>query len=435
MGMTAQGEGQRTGTVLVVGAGGFIGGYLVSALRARGWHVLLGMRAARSVGQVRACDLARLTTPASWQPLLEGVDVVVNAAGILREGAGQSFQVVHHDAPLALARACAQGGVRRFVQVSALGLPQDGAFIASKHAFDAELLALPLSAVVLRPSVVYSASGSYGGTSLLRALAAFPGASLLPGHARWPVQPLAAEDLGEVVAAAAGGDVQGVFEVGGPRPMPLRDYQLAWRRWLRIAGQRALAVPQWMVAATVVAGEWLGRGPVSAIMWAMLRRGNVTAPDAHLRVQAAFGVRMRGLEEALDGHPSQVQDRWHAQLYFLAPALRLGVLAVFAVSAVAGWTTAAAKIEAMSAGSALAGWHPVLLARAAGVLDALLAFWLASGRHPRAALGAMLALVAAYTLVLGTLLPAQWLEPTGGLLKNLALLPALAVLWVLSDRR
>jgi hypothetical protein len=43
--------------------------------------------------------------------------------------------------------------------------------------------------------------------------------------------------------------------------------------------------------------------------------------------------------------------------------------------------------------------------------------------------------VLCYTLVFGVLLPAQWLDPLGGLAKNLLLLPALAVLWVLSDRR
>jgi hypothetical protein len=43
--------------------------------------------------------------------------------------------------------------------------------------------------------------------------------------------------------------------------------------------------------------------------------------------------------------------------------------------------------------------------------------------------------VVAYTLVFGIALPGLWLDPLGGLAKNLAVLPVLAVLWVLSDRR
>lgn len=289
-----QRDGQ--GTVLVIGAGGFIGGYLVAALRAHGWRVLRGVRARVLPDDARDCDLMRLRTPDDALRLLEGVDVVVNAAGILREVAGQSFQVVHHDAPLALARACVQAGVRRFVQVSALGLPADGAFIASKHAFDVALRALPLESVVLRPSLVYSATGSYGGTSLLRAMSAFPGLHLLPGDGHWPTQPLAAEDLGELVARAAGGTQQGVFEVGGPAPIALRDYQRAWRRWLRIPGTAAVHTPQWIVSAVVAAGEALGRGPVGRTMWAMLRRHNIPAPDAADRLESAFGLRPRTLQ-------------------------------------------------------------------------------------------------------------------------------------------
>jgi len=35
----------------------------------------------------------------------------------------------------------------------------------------------------------------------------------------------------------------------------------------------------------------------------------------------------------------------------------------------------------------------------------------------------------------GLALPVQFLDPLGGLLKNVVLIPALAVLWVLVDRR
>jgi uncharacterized protein YbjT (DUF2867 family) len=430
----AQGAGR---TVLVLGAGGFIGGYLVAALRAQGWTVLRGMR--RRAGwlpdDARDCDLMRLRTAADWRPLLQGVEAVVNAAGILREGEGQSFQAIHHDAPLALAEACTQAGVRRFVQVSALGLPQDGAFIASKHAFDVALQALPVSSVVLRPSLVYSVSGSYGGTSLLRAMAGFPGLHLLPGDGRWPTQPLAVEDLGELVARAAAGDQRGIYEVGGPVPITLRAYQLAWRRWLRVPGTAAFQTPEWIVGAVVSLGQALGRGPVGQTMWTMLRRHNVTAPGAADRLDADFGLRPRTLEEALATHPSQTQDRWHAQLYFLAPVLRVATVLICLLSAVTGWLTPAARIQSMVAASALAHAAPVALARVGGIVDLVLALWLASGWRPRASVAATFVLVVLYTLAFGILAPGLWLDPLGGLLKNLLLLPALAVLWVLADRR
>lgn len=424
-------------TVLVIGGAGFIGGYLVAALRRHGWRVL---RAVRPKGRPladdeRACDLRKMLRAEDWMPLLDGVDVVVNAAGILREERGQTFEAVHVAAPLALAHACVARGVGRFVQVSALGLPEDGPFIASKHRFDEQLRALPLSSVVLRPSVVYSVTGSYGGTSLLRALAGFPGMQWLPGDGRWQVQPLAAEDLAELVARAVAGAMTGTYEVGGPVPLSLRDYQHQWRRWLRVPGERVVAVPEACVSLAVWVMERLGRGPVGGTMWRMLRRGNATRVDATDRLHADFALRPRSLPEALRQAPSQVQDRWHAQLYFLVPALRWSVVALWLLSAVAGFVAPATAILQMSAGTSLEGLNPVVLARGGGVADLLLGLWLAAGWRPRAAVSAMLLMLLGYTLLLGGLVPALWWDPLGGLAKNLVLLPALAVLWVLVERR
>lgn len=434
----APSERDRGATALVIGGDGFIAGYLIDALRRRGWRVLRGVR--RHGGRTlrddeRVCDYTTMTAPEQWRDALAGVDAVVNAAGILRETGRQTFDAIHVDGPLALARACVDAGVRRFVQISALGLPADGAFIASKHRFDDALAALPLSAVALRPSVVYSATGSYGGTSMLRALASLPFAHALPGDGRWPIQPIAAEDLGELVARAVDNDVRGIHEVGGPEVMSLRDYQNAWRAWLRIPGTRAIAVPEALVGLQVKIGEWLGGGPMGDTMWRMLRRGNVVGDDALPTLRERFDFAPRPLHEALAAHPSQVQDRWHAQLYLLAPLLKFGVIALWLLSAWVGFATPATQIAALAAGSPLAALAPVALARATAGLDLLLALWLLIGWRPRPCIALMLLSVLAYTLVFGALLPTLWLDPLGGLAKNLVLLPALATLWVLADRR
>jgi uncharacterized protein YbjT (DUF2867 family) len=425
------------GTVLVLGAGGFIGGHVCAALQTGGWKVWRGVRAgARTLrgGEVE-CDFARLLSPADWEPLLAGVDAVVNVAGILRETRMQRFEPIHVQAPLALARACIACGVQRLVQVSALGHPADGEFIASKHRGDAALLQLPLEVTVLRPSVVYSTSGSWGGTSLLRAMAAVPVVVPLPGDGRWQIQPLAAEDLAQLVVRALQAREFGAFEVGGPQPMSLRDYQHAWRRWLGLGTGRVLATPDWLVSIVVKASERLGGGPMAEATWRMLRTGNVTEPNAAARLQQAFGFAPRALQDVLDAHPAQLQDRWHARLALLVQPLRVGVAALFLLSAWAGFVTPAADIESMVQGTVLASLAPVELARAAGGIDLLLAAGLLSGRWPRLTLSAMTLLVLGYTLVFGSAMPAMWLDPLGGLAKNLVVLPALAVLWVLLEPR
>jgi len=423
------------GTVLVTGASGFLAGFIIAGLRDAGWKVVRALRSSSTAAtDERRCDFLELSEE-DCVNLLQGVDAVVNVAGILREPRVGDFDRIHHDAPLRLAMQCVAHGVSIFIQISALGKPEDGEFIASKQRFDVALLALPLRAVVLRPSVVYSTAGSYGGTSMLRAMAATPAVTALPGDGQWPLQPVAAEDLAQLVLRALQRPIRGCFEVGGPEVLSLREYQTQWRHWLGLPTAWALPVPVSLVKSFVSVGELVGRGPMGRTMWRMLRRGNVTATDAGQRLQEHFEFSPRRLIDVLAARPSQTQDRWQAQLYFLAPALQVCVVGLFLLSAWVGWCTLAAQIERLTAGSLLESLAPVPLARAAAALDLLLGLGLLVARLQRQVIVGMLGLVGVYTLTFGLLLPGLWLDPLGGLAKNLVVLPALAILWVLAERR
>jgi uncharacterized protein YbjT (DUF2867 family)/uncharacterized membrane protein YphA (DoxX/SURF4 family) len=423
----------RRSTVLVVGAQGFLGGYIAAGLRGHGYRVLCGVRTPRidAAGE-RRCDLGTMTSPADWREALAGADAVVNVAGILREAGAQTFEAVHLRAPLALAHACIEHGVKRFVQISALGDPRDGKFIASKHRFDSALLALPLSAVVLRPSVVYAPDGSYGGTSLLRAMAALPFGIWVPGDGDWQLQPLSAKDLAEIVARSIDSTANGIFDVGGPAPISLREYQRQWRHWLRIDGDRVIKVPLPLTTPLAWVSERIGRGPLGTTMWRMLRRGNVVSPDASARIEETFGIAPHALDEVLSQHPSHVQDRWHARLYFLAPLLRFALVALWIVSGVTGLLTSSTEIREV-VGSSIP--HASALANFAACVDFVFAIWLATGWRMRWALAGMALSVVIYTIAFSLFSPAAWLAALGGLAKNLVILPALAVMWILGERR
>lgn len=428
--------------VLVTGAYGFIGAHIAAALTAAGHEVVCAVRRARVDGRFPglaaiACDMARDVRVEDWLPRLGGIDAVVNCAGILRECGADTYAAVHEQAPLALFQACVRRGVRRVIQISALGDPADGDFIASKHRGDAALAALELDWLVLRPSLVYSARGSYGGTSLLRALAALPGALPLPQGGMQRVQPVAAEDVGAAVVAALARPacVRRTLELVGPETMSLREYLLAWRRWLGYGRARVVAVPLVLARLAAALGERWGDGPLGRTMMRMLERGNVGDADALAQLHDALDLAPRSLQRSLAEAPSHVQDRWHARLYFGLPALRMLMALLWIVSGVAGWATPAAEVRALTAGGPLSDHAAVLLARFAGSADLLLGVLCLLRWRPRLVLGAMLAMLAGYTLGVGLLWPAQWLAPFGGLLKNLPLLAALALLLATDERR
>jgi len=428
--------------VLVTGAYGFIGAHIVAALLAAEYQVVCAVRDARVDSRFPrtdavACNMAHDVHVEDWLQHLRGVDAVVNCAGILREHGADTFTAIHEQTPLALFHACQQTGIRRVIQISALGNVADGEFVASKHRGDERLAALDLDWLVLRPSLVYSARGSYGGSSLLRGLAALPVVLPLPGRGEQKVQPIAAEDVGAaVVAALARPSFFGeTIELVGPEVLTLRDYLLAWRRWLGFGPALILTIPLVIVRMVAVLGERLGNGPLGQTMTSMLERGNVGSVDAGARLRECLGLIPRPLQRALDEVPSQVQDRWHARLYFLLPTLRVLIALLWIASGVVGCLTSPASVSASAHGSALSASTLLILARLTGTLDLLLGVLCLLRWRPRLVLTLMLLMLLGYTLGIGAMWPVHWLDPLGGLLKNLPLIAALAILLATDERR
>jgi uncharacterized protein YbjT (DUF2867 family) len=309
--------------ILVTGALGFMGTEVVAALRAAGHDVVRAVRASRVGAGDIACDFARDLDATDWLPRLEGIDAVVNLAGILRETRDQTFEAVHARAPQALARACARMGITRFVQVSALGRPEDAAFIASKHQGDAAIARELPVAVILRPGLIYSTRGAYGGTALLRGIAALPGFMPLPRGGTPPLQPVHLDDFARAVLAALTDDrARGrVIEVVGPRVITLGDYLQTWRRWLGLRSTRIVAVPRFAVTIGAELGERFGHGPVGRTMMRMLDRGVVGADDALKTMRDTLGLVPRPLDEVLAREPAQAPDRLAARMHFVVPGL------------------------------------------------------------------------------------------------------------------
>ena len=426
--------------VLLTGAGGFIGSQVLSALMAAGHEViactrtgsLSGSGAIRSI----ACDFARDVDAATWVSRLEGIDAVVNCAGILRERGADRFEQVHVETPVALFRACVIAGVRRVIQVSALGRPEDAEFIASKHRGDARLAELDLEWVILRPSVVYSPDGSYGGTSLLRAMSALPGVIFVPGSGQQQIAPVSARDLADLIVRLlpTTADSRRTFEVVGPESMSLETYLKAWRQWLAFGEPWVLRVPGFVVATTSWFGDLFGRGPLGMTMYRMLMSGSVAQPGADAATSNSVGWRPRSLRDTLNERPSFVQDRWHARLYLLAPLLRMALAFVWLASAIVGFVTPPAEIREILGDAGVVN-GAIELDYFAAAVDALLGLLLLFGWRLQLVGALMLASLFAYTVFVGVEMPALWLEPFGGLLKNLALIPAVLLMMATADRR
>ncbi|MEX0645512.1 MAG: NAD(P)H-binding protein, partial [Parvularculaceae bacterium] len=199
--------------VLVLGGYGLIGAEITRALLKDGFKVTglgrdagFGRRLLPEADWIGA-DIARLTAPVDWLAHLAGVDAVVNAAGALQDSPRDRLAAVHHMSIVACRDAMEKIGVRRFVQISAVGASVSASteFMSTKALGDAVVKASSLDWVIVRPGLVIG-RGAYGGTALLRMLAGFPLMTPLV-HASARMQTVSIDDVTAAVGAALKGEV------------------------------------------------------------------------------------------------------------------------------------------------------------------------------------------------------------------------------------
>ncbi len=185
--------------ILVCGARGFVGHHLERALSQCGYEVLRGMRKPESAQDVTV-DFTRDTESWRWRERLEGIDVLINTVGVLRDTTNAPMALIHERAPCALFTACAEVGVARIVHLSALGVGGALAtrYFTSREAAERCLESLPdaVSSLILRPSLIYGAGGA--SADLFLHLARLP-ILALPAGLDTRLQPVHINDIAQAV--------------------------------------------------------------------------------------------------------------------------------------------------------------------------------------------------------------------------------------------
>ncbi|RIJ23686.1 complex I NDUFA9 subunit family protein [Henriciella barbarensis] len=220
-----------TGLVTLFGGSGFIGHYAARALVEAGYRVRIAVRRPHLAGDVRLAgppgwiDIAQanVRNRLSVERAIEGADAVVNLVGILYEKGQQSFESAQLGGAQTVAECAAAAGIKRFVQMSAIGANENSESDYARTKALAEQAvrnAIP-KAVILRPSIVFGPEDDF--FNKFAGMAAHPVSNVAPflpaiGGGKTKLQPVYAGDVAEAIAAAVSrDDVQGkTYELGGP---------------------------------------------------------------------------------------------------------------------------------------------------------------------------------------------------------------------------
>lgn len=422
--------------VLITGVPGLIGSSLATRLTQEG-HQIVGIarRAGKqdNVHRWVALDISLAVHSENWLVHLDGVDAVVNCAGVLQDSASENTEAVHSSGVAALFAACEQIGIRRVIHLSAIGIDraQPSLFSATKYAGDQQLMVRDLDWVILRPSVVLGRP-VFGASAMIRGLASLPVLPLMPDTQ--PIQPVQLADVVTTISFFLNPDAPSrlELELAGPDRLQLGETIAQYRDWYGWAPARTHIIPHWLAHILYRLGDLAGalgwRSPMRTNAAREIARGAVGDPAPWISVT---GIRPQSIRQALAAEPTTIQEKWFARLYLLKAVTFVVLPAFWVATGVISLTVGyPSGLELMrSTGAGLLSGPAVVVGALADIAVGACIAW---RRLTVFGLYGALALSLFY-VVAGTILrPDLWLEPLGPLVKILPIfvlhLIALAIL-------
>ena len=157
--------------------------------------------------------------------LFEASDICINLIGILFEKkGGNSFKNIHSIFPGILAKLCNEYNIKHFIHLSALGINQASDSFYAKSKLDGEnnILKNFPSAIILRPSIVYSVDDNFSTNfmTLLNRLPIFP----LYYYGKTKFMPIHCSDLTDVIYHVISKNINSnIVECVGPEILSFKE--------------------------------------------------------------------------------------------------------------------------------------------------------------------------------------------------------------------
>ena len=287
--------------ILVAGATGYLGGFVVKAFKDKGyWVRALGRSASRLDPVEKYADelfIGDVTDPGSLDGLCDGIDVVFSSIGITRQKDGLTYRDVDYQGNRNLLDCAEESGVSKFVYVHVLNaekLPHV-AGIQAKQAFVDDLERSTLNHTVVCPTGFFSDMEEF--FAMARS-----GRVYLFGDGSNRINPIHGADLAEVCADALESTARQI-DVGGPDVLTYREIaDLAFD--VLDKPRKITCIPKKLVSAAVGALRWLTPvktyGPVQFFA-AVMTMDVVGEPHGQRRLADHFrGCASTGGDRGLD---------------------------------------------------------------------------------------------------------------------------------------
>jgi len=229
--------------------------------------------------------------PDGLPPSVEGCSAIIHLVGIIRErrASGVTFDRLHTQATANMLGVAREAGVKRYIQMSAVGTRPGAVSRYHRTKWQAEevVRASALDWTIIRPSLIFGPGDEFVSV-LARMIRRLPAVPVL-GDGQYLLQPVAVEQVAEGFARALRLPltVGQTYEVAGPQPQRFVELLDQIGVALGVMRVRKIHIPLGLIKIMIRAFGWLPFFPVTKDQIIMLEEGNVADPS---RFYADFNV-------------------------------------------------------------------------------------------------------------------------------------------------
>jgi uncharacterized protein YbjT (DUF2867 family) len=293
--------------VFLTGATGFVGRHMLERLLAEGHAVRAAVRGLPGQNSRLVAHTQHLGRKDDFQWVhgdivegtrldegMQGCDAVIHLVGIIVEKGTNTFERVHHLGTRNVVEAAKRAGIKRFVQMSALGVRANGVapYQTTKWKGEEEVRQSGIPFCILRPSLIFGEGDGFV-TQMMATMRSAPLLRPVPGDGTPKFRPIAVEDVTTCFLRALTYEAatNQTVDLGGADELTLNE---VLEEIARCAGVRkpAVHIPMpLMMAGATVAQKLLKNPPVTVDQLRMLREGSTCDIGPMKRI---FGVNPRG---------------------------------------------------------------------------------------------------------------------------------------------
>jgi uncharacterized protein YbjT (DUF2867 family) len=200
--------------VLIAGATGYLGNFLLGESKRRGYTVRALTRTEQKLShadsEIDEMFVGEVTKPASLKGVASDIDVVISAIGITKQKDGLTYQDVDYQGNLNLLKEALASGVKKFIYVSVLHADEmrDLRIVQAKERFVSELRKSGICYAIIRPNGYFSDMRAF--LDMARR-----GRVFLFGRGDFRINPISGKDVSAKCIDAIDLDDQEV-SIGGP---------------------------------------------------------------------------------------------------------------------------------------------------------------------------------------------------------------------------